>query len=87
MTDNAHPGRRRSINLTIREDVINAAKSLNLNASKAAEAGLVEAIRKAREKKWLEQARPAIEAHNERIARQGPHIVAEWAKPFWTKSD
>ena len=23
----------------------------------------------------------------DRIAREGPHVVADWAKPFWKKSD
>lgn len=79
--------RRRGVNLTIPEDVMAEAKALNLNASKAAEAGIREAIRAAREAEWLEAARPAIEAHNARIAREGPHVVADWAKPFWKKSD
>jgi len=73
--------------VTVREDVIAAAKALGLNASKAAEAGIAEAVRRAREEAWLEAARPAIAAHNRRIVRDGPLVVADWAKPFWPKSD
>ncbi len=79
--------RRRSVNLTIREDVVAAAKALRLNASKAAEAGIVEAIARAREKEWLDENQAAIKAHNARIARSGPLAVSDWAKPFWAKPE
>ena len=71
--------KRRSINLTIREDVIAEAKSLSLNASQAAEAGLVEAIRQARAKAWREQNAGAIEAHNARIENDGVLLTPDWA--------
>ncbi|PSJ15721.1 type II toxin-antitoxin system CcdA family antitoxin [Nitrosomonas supralitoralis] len=38
--------KRRPVNLTIREDLMQNAKSLNLNTSKAAEAGIEDAIKK-----------------------------------------
>ena len=74
---------RRSVNLTIRSDVIEAAKELRLNASKAAEAGIADAVRRAREEQWLQENRAAIEAHNERIEREGPAIIADWATEAW----
>jgi antitoxin CcdA len=77
--------KRKGVNLTIREDVLAEAKALNLNASQAAEAGIREAVRKAREAEWLREARPAIDAYNERIARDGPLLVSDWARPFWDK--
>jgi antitoxin CcdA len=79
--------KRRSINLTVREDVIEAAKALGVNASKAAEAGIAEAVRRAREETWLKAARPAIEAHNKRVTSEGPHVVTGWAKPYWKDQD
>jgi len=72
--------RRRSVNLTIREDVIAEAKSLSLNASQAAEAGLVAAIRQARAKAWREENRQAIEAHNARIEKDGVLLTPDWAQ-------
>ena len=73
--------RRRSVNLSIRTDVIEAARSLSLNASRAAEAGIAEAVRKAREREWLEQSGPAIDAYNERIKKHGPILgLPEWAE-------
>lgn len=79
--------RRRSVNLTIREDVVAAAKALHVNASKAAEAGIAEAVRRAREKEWLDENRAAIRAHNTRIARSGPLVVSDWARPYWAKPE
>ncbi len=79
--------KKRGVNLTIREDVVEAAKALGVNASKAAEAGIADAVRRAREEAWLKAARPAIEAHNSRIAREGPSVVTDWAQPFWKKQD
>ncbi|MEO0981142.1 MAG: type II toxin-antitoxin system CcdA family antitoxin [Pseudomonadota bacterium] len=70
--------RRRSINLTISEDVIDTAKSLKLNASEAAEAGLREAIARRQAELWRAENRAAIDAHNARIARQGPLLTPGW---------
>ncbi len=72
--------KRRSINLTIREDVIAAAKSVPLNLSQAAEAGIVEAIRKARTEAWRKANRDRIEAHNARIKKDGVLLTPDWAE-------
>lgn len=79
--------RRRSVNLTIREDIIDAAKSLKLNASKAAEAGIAQAVKEARSEQWRAENRAAIDAHNARMARNGPLLVSDWAKAYWAKAD
>ena len=76
------PARKR-VNLTIDEDLIASAKALGVNASRAAETGLREAVKKAREEEWLRENRAGIEAHNERIERDGPLIVAHWARDLW----
>ncbi|MCB9988128.1 MAG: type II toxin-antitoxin system CcdA family antitoxin [Rhodospirillales bacterium] len=45
---------KRRVNLTIRRDVMTAANELGLNVSQAAEDGIKDAIRKAREETaWL----------------------------------
>ena len=74
------PSKRRPVNLTIRADILEEAKSLNLNASQAAEAGIISAIQRAQEKKWLETNREALLAHNKRIEREGPILTPPWAK-------
>lgn len=72
--------RKRPVNLTIRADVIDEAKKLDLNASQAAEAGIVAAIKAAREKAWREENKEWVEAHNERVARRGVLLPVRWMK-------
>ncbi|MEH6661718.1 MAG: type II toxin-antitoxin system CcdA family antitoxin [Parasphingorhabdus sp.] len=71
--------KRRPVNLSIREDILSDAKALNLNASRAAEAGIEAAIKQAREANWLAENRDTIAAHNQRIAESGPLLVPDWA--------
>jgi post-segregation antitoxin (ccd killing protein) len=54
---------RRRISLTIRKDLVEAARELGGNASQVAEAGLSAAVRRAREAAWLEANREAIAEH------------------------
>ncbi len=70
--------KRKPINLTIREDIIKEAKTLDVNASRAAESGIYEAIRQAKAQQWLEENRKAITEYNEHVAQHGTRI-----KPVW----
>ena len=70
--------KRRPVNLTVREDVLDEAKSLQLNASKAAEAGIINAIKNAREQEWLEESKIALKAHNARIEKSGTLLTPDW---------
>ena len=70
--------KKRPLNVTIRADLVNEVKALNLNASKAAEYGILLAIKAEKEKRWLEENKDAILAHNERIEREGTLL-----KPIW----
>ncbi len=81
MPSNARPqgAKKRPINLTIRADILNEAKVLKLNASKAAEAGIEAAIKQAREDNWRTENREAIVAHNQRVSESGPLLVPDWA--------
>ena len=54
------------------------ARALQLNASRAAEAGIEAAVRKAKERAWLEDNKVAIQAYNDRIEREGTLL-----KPIW----
>ena len=72
--------RRRKINLTIPEDLIEQAKAMNLNASEAAEAGLRRAIADAQAARWREESRAAIAAHNARAAERGVLLTPDWAR-------
>jgi len=72
--------RRKRLNITVREDIIEDARAMDLNISEAAEAGLLAALRKAREEAWLRENADAIRAHNERVERDGLLL-----KPYWAE--
>lgn len=65
-----HPPRKRT-SMTIRPDYLQRAKELGINASAAAEQGVVEAIRKAEAARWIEENREAIESTNDWVAANG----------------
>jgi antitoxin CcdA len=70
--------RKRNVTLTVREDLLLAAKQLKLNASQAAESGIRAAVKAAREERWREQSQAAIRAYNERIEAYGPLLTPLW---------
>lgn len=72
--------KRRPVNLTIREDILKEAKNLNLNTSQAAEMGIAEAIKKAQGQAWLLENQTALDAHNERVEKQGVLLTPGWNK-------
>jgi antitoxin CcdA len=72
--------KKRPVNLTIREDILEEAKALNLNASKAAEAGMVSAIKEARAQEWLTKNKKALLAHNKRVEEQGVLLTPHWSE-------
>ena len=71
--------RRRSVNLTIREDIMATAKSLGINASQAAETGLRLEIEKRLAERWLKENAGALNAHNSRIEKHGTLLTPDWA--------
>lgn len=78
-TLNTRASKRRPVNLTIRADILKEAKELNLNASQAAELGIMAAVKQAREQQWLKDNREALLAHNKRIDKTGPLLTPAWA--------
>jgi len=70
--------KKRPVSLTVRTDLIKEARALRLNTSRAAEAGIEAAVRKAKEDAWRSENKAAIEAYNERIARTSTLL-----KPIW----
>lgn len=64
--------RRRPISLMIRADLIGAAQARGVDASRAAEAGIADAVRRAREAEaWLEANREAIAEHTAWLDEHG----------------
>lgn len=64
-------GRRQVCNVTLPEPLVTEAKALNVNISRAAEAGVAAAVKAAREAAWLAENRAAIEATNAWVAEHG----------------
>jgi antitoxin CcdA len=62
---------RRATNVTLPEALVAMAKALGVNISQASEAGLAAAVKKAREQKWLEENKAAIEAYNHYVEEHG----------------
>jgi len=65
------PNTRRATNVTLPEALVSMAKALGVNISQASEAGLAAAVKKAREQKWLEENKTAIEEYNKYVEEHG----------------
>ena len=70
---------RRSTSVTLSSDLLNEARKLGVNVSRAAEAGLADAIRAARAQAWQRENAAAIDAYNAYIDTHGVPL-AEFRK-------
>ena len=70
--------RRRAVNLTLPGELVDAARSIGVNASKAAEAGIAAAVRQAREEAWLKANGAAIAEHGAWLDRVGMPLEPTW---------
>ncbi len=62
---------RRSTNLSIDADVLEEARALNLNLSRAAQNGIRHAIASEKARKWKEENADAIRSSNEYVEKHG----------------
>ncbi len=62
---------KKPTNVTIRSDLLEEARSLNINLSQEFEQHLADVVRKRRAEQWLKDNREAIEAYNRHIERDG----------------
>ena len=62
---------RQATNLSINADLIEEAKALDINVSRAAEAGIVHAVRVEKERQWKKENAQAIREWNEWVAENG----------------
>ena len=62
---------RRAANVTLDSALLDEARALNINISRAAETGVSDAVRKARAERWLEENREALESSNEWVRKNG----------------
>jgi antitoxin CcdA len=70
------PPPRRATNVTLPEPLLRDARDLDINVSQACEQGLLAEVRQARQARWLEENRSAIEAWNEHVERNGLPLAA-----------
>ena len=62
---------KRATNLSINSDLLQKAKSYNINLSKNFEIYLNNLVRKSESEEWKEENLEAIEAYNDRVKKQG----------------
>jgi antitoxin CcdA len=62
---------KKPTNVTIRSDLLEEARALNINLSQEFETHLAEVVRRHRAEQWLKENRAAIEAYNRHIERDG----------------
>jgi antitoxin CcdA len=62
---------RKPANLSLSEDLLVQARSLNINISRAAEEGIAQAIRFERETAWRLENKQAISAMNQYVEQHG----------------
>ena len=72
--------KKRPVNLTVSEVALNEAEALSINISREAEAGIVAAVKRVNEQKWLKENEAAILAHNTRVEKSGTLLTPAWAK-------
>jgi antitoxin CcdA len=65
------PPAKKPVNLSIDRDLLQEARSLKVNLSKALEERLHEIVRQERARRWQEDNREAIEAYNRFIDKYG----------------
>jgi antitoxin CcdA len=68
---NPAPESRRATNVTLPEHLVAQAKALNVNISKACEAGLAAQVKAAAAQQWLAENRDAISAYNDYVEKNG----------------
>ena len=62
---------RRPTNLSIDPELMEEAKALSVNASRAAEDGIARAVAEERSRRWKEENREAIESSNRYVEEHG----------------
>ena len=69
--DKVVSGQRRPVNVSMDTGIVAAAREAGLNLSRISEAGLLEAIRQERERRWIEDNKAALESSNQWVEKNG----------------
>lgn len=62
---------KKAANLSINSDLLNQARTLNINLSATLEQALAETLQQRQREQWLAENQAAIAAYNERVERDG----------------
>ena len=65
------PAKKRAVNLFVDVELLEEARRLRINISETLESRLRTIVRSELERRWLEANKHAIEAYNQRVARDG----------------
>ena len=64
-------GPKRATNVSVRQDLLDAAREAGLNLSATLERALIEELAAARRRQWIEENLVAIAAYNEHVDKYG----------------
>jgi len=62
---------RKAANLSLNSELLNQARALDINLSRAAEEGIAKAVKTERERRWLEENADAIRAESDYLEKNG----------------
>jgi antitoxin CcdA len=62
---------RRATNLTIDVELLEEARSLKVNISRAAESGIADAVKAEKERRWKEENQEALNSWNDYVGEHG----------------
>ena len=67
--------RRKSVNISIESRLVEEAKQLGINVSRAAEESIAKAVSKEKSRRWLLENKEALERWNEYVQENGLPLV------------
>ncbi|MES1945639.1 hypothetical protein PC39_16031 [Salinisphaera sp. PC39] len=70
-TEEPRPASRRATNVSLDSDLLREARSLGINVSRSAEAGIAEAVKRRKRERWLEENAAALESSNAYVDANG----------------
>jgi antitoxin CcdA len=71
MLQSTPKSQRKSVNISIESRLIEDAKELGINISRAAEESIAKAVSEEKSRRWLLENKEAIESSNEYVRRNG----------------
>ena len=73
-------GMKKATNVSVRGDLLEAARASGINLSATLEHALTEELRRAQQRQWREDNRDAIAAYNEYVEKQG--VFSDGSRSF-----